>query len=84
MNMKNITNFTLPEFALRNSRERIGRMIRELRQNKGLTQQELAELSGMNRTTIGKIESGKFNASIDLISKLIEPLGAELDIKVVQ
>lgn len=92
MNIKNITNLTLPEFAFvegsyherpkkMNSRERIGVMIRELRQNKGLTQQELADLSGMNRTTIGKIESGKFNASIDLISKLIKPLGAELDIK---
>ena len=63
------------------SRERIGLSIKSVRQCKGLTQEQLAELSGMSRTTISKIEAGKFNASIDLIEKLIKPLGAELDIK---
>lgn len=63
------------------SRERIGLSIKSVRQRKGLTQEQLAELSGMSRTTISKIEAGKFNASIDLLEKLIKPLGAELDIK---
>lgn len=64
-----------------NSRIVIGNKIKNIRQKKGLTQKQLSELSGMTQTTISKIEVGKFNASIDLISKLIEPLGAELDIK---
>lgn len=64
-----------------NSRIVIGNKIKNIRQKKGLTQRQLSELSGMTQTTISKIEVGKFNASIDLISKLIEPLGAELDIK---
>lgn len=64
-----------------NSRKVIGNKIKNIRQKKGLTQRQLSELSGMTQTTISKIEVGKFNASIDLINKLIEPLGAELDIK---
>lgn len=63
------------------SRERIGLLIKSVRQRKGLTQEQLAELSGITRSTISKIEAGKFNASIDLLEKLIKPLGAELDIK---
>lgn len=63
------------------SRDRIGLSIKSVRQRKGLTQEQLAELSGMTRSTISKIEAGKFNASIDLLEKLIKPLGAELDIK---
>lgn len=64
-----------------NDRERIGGLIRAIRQERGMTQEQLAELAGMSRTTICKIESGKFNASIDLLAKVIAPLGAEITIK---
>ena len=63
------------------NREIIGNKIKSIRQKKGLTQVQLSEMSKLARTTISKIEAGKFNASIDLLEKLIKPLGAELDIK---
>lgn len=63
------------------NREIIGNKIKNIRQKKGLTQSQLSEMSKLTRTTISKIEAGKFNASIDLIERLIKPLGAELDIK---
>lgn len=63
------------------NREIIGNKIKNIRQKKGLTQSQLSEMSHLKRSTISKIESGKFNASIDLIERLIKPLGAELDIK---
>lgn len=63
------------------NREIIGNKIKNIRQKKGLTQSQLSEMSQLTRTTISKIEVGKFNASIDLIERLIKPLGAELDIK---
>ncbi len=65
-------------------RERIGDLIKRLRKDKGMTQERLSELSGMTRATICKIESGKFNASIDLLSKLIKPLNAELSIREIE
>lgn len=63
------------------NREIIGNKVKNIRQKKGLTQSQLSEMSKLTRTTISKIEAGKFNASIDLIERLIKPLGAELDIK---
>lgn len=64
-----------------NERGRIGKKIREIREKKGLTQESLSELTGMTRTTISKIEAGKFNASVDLLGKILSALDAELDIK---
>ena len=62
-------------------RVRIGHRLRQLRQDRNLTQAQLADLCEMKQTTISKIESGKFNASIDLLSRVIRPLGGELDIR---
>lgn len=64
-----------------NERGRIGKKIREIREKKGLTQESLSELTGMTRTTISKIEAGKFNASVDLLGRILSALDAELDIK---
>lgn len=64
-----------------NDREILGDKIKRLRRKRGLTQSQLSDMAHLTRTTISKIESGKFNASMDLITRLIRPLGAELDIK---
>lgn len=63
-----------------NDREKIGEKIRSIRNRRGITQSQLSEMCRLTRTTISKIEAGKFNASVDLISRLLKPLGAELDI----
>ena len=49
-----------------------------------MTQQELADKTGMIRTTISKIESGKFGYSLDTIEKVIIPLNAKLKIEVTE
>ena len=64
-----------------NERERLGSLIRDIRQQKGMTQEQLAEECGMKRATIIKIELGKFNASVDILSAILRPLGYKLDIK---
>lgn len=61
-------------------RQRIGASITAIRNELGITQQELSDHSGITRTTVSKIESGKYNASIDLVSKLISPIGYEIKI----
>ena len=59
-------------------REDIGAKIREIRKKQGMTQQQLADLCGIKRTTICKIESGKFNASLDILERICAPIGARL------
>lgn len=63
-----------------NERERIGQRIVELRKEKGFTQEELAEAAGVDRTNITKIECGKYNVSIDILSKISNVFECSLDI----
>lgn len=57
------------EKYLHNYRVKIGETIREIREKRGYNQEQLAEIMKVSRTTISKIESGKFNCSIDYLSK---------------
>lgn len=55
-----------------------GDRIRELRLKKGLTQDELASRSGLDRTYIPGIERGDRNVSIIVASKLAKALGVRV------
>lgn len=57
------------------SRLKIGATIRSIRETRGLSQEQLAEKMNISRSTISKIESGKFNCSIDYLSKFSTALG---------
>ena len=58
-------------------RERIGSRLAILRKKRNMTQEELANLCGVNRVNIAKIEKG-----IDILSKVTSALGFVIDIKV--
>jgi putative transcriptional regulator len=45
----------------------------------GMTQQQLADLAGVTRQTIGLIESGDYNPTIRLCLKLAQITGKSLD-----
>ena len=57
------------ENYLHNCRLKMGQNIREIREKRGYSQDELAEIMEVNRSTISKIENGKFSFSIDYLSK---------------
>lgn len=59
-------------------RERIGKMVAETRNSKGYTIRGLAELCGISYQNITKIENGKYNVSIDILSKVANALGYEI------
>ena len=56
-----------------------GLRIKALRQEKGLSQEKLAELADLHRTYINLVESGKRNISLKNIQKLSKALGVGLD-----
>ncbi|MEB2777457.1 helix-turn-helix transcriptional regulator [Algoriphagus sp. D3-2-R+10] len=60
-------------------KEVFGQRVKLLRKAKELSQEELAEKSGLNRPYISAIEQGKRNVSLEVIEKLAEAL--EIKIK---
>jgi putative transcriptional regulator len=49
------------------------------RVEKGLSQQDLADIVGATRQTVGLIESGKYNPSLNLCIKIARTLDKTLD-----
>lgn len=56
----------------------------KLRKEKGITQQEIAERTGMKRTNVARIESGKNAPTIEVLVKLAAALDMELEIRLVE
>lgn len=62
---------------------RIGRLIKESRISLGLTQEELALMSGTSRTYISRIENDRSDVELGTLKKIIETgLGKNLEISI--
>ena len=62
---------------------KVGRLIKESRMSMGLTQQELALMSGTSRTYISRIENDKSDIELSTLKKIIETgLGKNLEISI--
>lgn len=57
-------------------------VIKSRREILGVTQEDLAELSGVGLRTLKALESGKSNPTFGTLSKLAEVLGMELKLEV--
>lgn len=57
----------------------IGKMI-EAREAKGLSQRDLAEISGVKQPAIARLESLKATPQIDTLFKILNPLGYTISI----
>lgn len=60
-------------------RERIGRRIAELRHAAGISQEKLAELSGVGSSHIARIEMGRYSVGIDTLAKIAQVFKMQLD-----
>lgn len=64
----------MKSFNTYNAKKHIGRIIKEQRIKKHLTQQELADLLSVGRQYIWKIENGRINLTLDYLDKIISKL----------
>ena len=60
----------------------IYKKVKERRSLLGITQQDLADISGVGLRTIKEIETNKGNPSVNTLSKILEALGMELDLRI--
>lgn len=56
----------------------IGKAIRQVREDRQLSQDQLASKSGLDRSYVSSIENGKRNVSIQNLSKIANSLGVSL------
>jgi len=56
----------------------LGKAIRQARRQKTMTQEDLAELAGVNPKYLGEVELGKANPTVLFLLKVSSPLGLEV------
>lgn len=59
--------------------QRIGQRIVQLRQEKGMTQQELADALGMKRNNLSRLECGAYGATFDTLTRIANALDCDID-----
>ena len=61
-------------------RQRIGRLIATIRLEKHLTQQQLADKVCISREHLSRIESGRYAVGLDILAKIADVLGREINL----
>jgi transcriptional regulator with XRE-family HTH domain len=63
----------MPDIAVK-----LGRVIRRLRTERGISQEGLAAISGVDRTFMGEIERGEANPSFEVLQRIASGLTVQL------
>ncbi len=58
---------------------KLGKRLREIRQARGLSQEQIAKILGLNRSTVSQIENGKRSLAADELSSVSDALGISID-----
>ena len=65
--------------AARNS---IAKELRDTRHQLNMTQSALADIAGTKKSNISRMESGRYNPSLDFLVKIASSLGKELTVRI--
>jgi ribosome-binding protein aMBF1 (putative translation factor) len=61
-----------------------GELVRDIREEQGLSQRELSSLAGVNRNALRRLEKDESPGAIDVLERLVHILGYELDLYGIQ
>ena len=64
------------------ARQEIASQLRQVRKEQGMTKERLAEKVGTRKSNISRLESGRYNPSLDFLEKVAGGLGREIEVKV--
>jgi transcriptional regulator with XRE-family HTH domain len=67
----------LNQGILMDIKQEFGKRLAQMRKDRKISQEQLAELSGLNRPYISGIEQGKRNVSLEVIVSLAKALGIQ-------
>ncbi|MCF7807063.1 MAG: helix-turn-helix domain-containing protein [Candidatus Marinimicrobia bacterium] len=60
----------------------LGKRIKQRRKTLGLTIRELADLTGLSKTTISQVEQGSGNPTLEVLFEIFEYLNLEMRVEV--
>src|SRR5581483_87934 len=63
---------------MQETNQKIGRLIHEIRQERGLTQAAFAKKLGTSQSAVNRIEHGKQNLSLDTLGRISDVLNAQI------
>ncbi len=72
----------LTEVKVKEFRLKLGDTIRLVREERGYSQEKLAEMMGVSRSTISKIENGRFSITVDYLVRF--SISLDYEFKVVE
>ncbi len=64
------------------TRKEVAQQLREVRKSQGMTQESLADRVGTKKSNISRLESGRYNPSLDFLVKVAGGLGKQIQVKV--
>lgn len=70
--------FTPAEISAMNLKAMVISEIIKARRERGISQYQLGELSGVKQSAIARLERGNINPTLETIQKLLAPLGKQL------
>lgn len=70
------------DYELRIKLIQFGQLIKEVRKEKGLTQDQLGESIGVTKSQISKLENGTSNMTIGTIFRIFEAMNSEVHFEV--
>lgn len=62
------------------NRIRMGNDIADLRNQRGMTQQQVADMAGIKRPHVARVEKGKYNFGFDTLQAIADALDADIRI----
>ncbi|MCF0131149.1 MAG: helix-turn-helix transcriptional regulator [Pseudobutyrivibrio sp.] len=63
------------------ARQDVASKMKDMRLSMNLTQQDLADRSGTQKSNISRMESGKYNPSLDFLVKVADSMGKHVLVK---
>ena len=61
-------------------RTRIGKKIRQIREEKGIEAKDIAKLANIDAANLSRIEQGRYSVGLDILSRIVFVLGCQIDI----
>lgn len=74
------TNTRQPNPAILAARKEVGQKIKEIRERRGLTTSDVANIVGVDRATVSKLEAANWSPTLDQVLKIAAAVGVRLEI----